>query len=249
MKIDICFSPALYPYYTENNDKIVVVTDVFRATTTMCAALQNGAKCIIPVASVEEAQAYKAKGYLVGAERNVKRCDFADFGNSPFDYTKEKVQGKEIVFTTTNGTQAIDAASDAAILAIGAFSNISVLADYCIDKRKDVMVLCAGWNNRFNIEDTLFGGALALRLIDKGYIPVSDAVQAALSMWKEARPDIRGYISRTEHIKRLEANNLQDSVAYCLTEDTVHLIPVYDKKTKSLSINNQLTMRHEIQGI
>lgn len=235
MKVDICFSPALYPYYADSNDYIVVVVDIFRATTTMCAALNNGAECIIPVASIEEAETYKAKGYLVGAERNVKRCDFADFGNSPFDYTKEKIEGKEVVFTTTNGTQAIDAASGADILTIGAFSNISALTDFCIKKQKDVMILCAGWNNRFNIEDTLFGGALAARLIERGYSVASDAVQVALSMWAEALPNIRSYINRTEHIKRLEANNLQDSVEYCLTEDTVNLVPVYDKVRKVLN--------------
>lgn len=235
MKVDICFSPALYPYYADSNDYIAVVVDIFRATTTMCSALKNGAKCIIPVASVEEAKAYKEKGYLVGAERNVKRCDFADFGNSPFDYTKDKVGGKEIVFTTTNGTQAIEAASGADILTIGAFSNISALTAFCIKEQKDVIILCAGWNNRFNIEDTLFGGALATWLIDRGYVSASDATQVALSMWKEAKPDVRNYMDRTEHIKRLEANNLQDSVEYCIMEDTVNLVPIYDKIKKRLS--------------
>lgn len=97
MKIDVCFSPALYPVY-HNPEAIVVVVDVFRATTTMAAAFSNGVRSIRPVATVEEAEAYKAKGWLVGAERNVKRCGFADFGNSPFDYTAEKVSGKDIVF-------------------------------------------------------------------------------------------------------------------------------------------------------
>ena len=106
MKIDVCFSPALYPVY-HNPEAIVVVVDVFRATTTMAAAFSNGVRSIRPVATVEEAEAYKAKGWLVGAERNVKRCGFADFGNSPFDYTAEKVSGKDIVFTTNNGTRAI----------------------------------------------------------------------------------------------------------------------------------------------
>lgn len=93
MKIDVCFSPALYPVY-HHPEAIVVVVDVFRATTTMAAAFSNGVRSIRPVATVEEAEAYKAKGWLVGAERNVKRCSFADFGNSPFDYTAEKVSGK-----------------------------------------------------------------------------------------------------------------------------------------------------------
>lgn len=237
MKVDICFSPALYPYYADNNaERIVIVVDIFRATTTMCAALKNGAKSIIPVASIEEAQTYKEKGFLVGAERNVKRCDFADFGNSPFDYTAKKVIGKDIVFTTTNGTQAIEAASDSHSLIIGAFSNISTVIDFCFSAQKDVLILCAGWNNRFNIEDTLYAGAVAKRLLDKEYIHTSDAVEIALTMWRDATPDLRDYINHTEHIKRLVANNLQDSVDYCLTNDTVPLVPIYDKNTKKITI-------------
>jgi len=237
MKVEICFSPALYPYYSQDSmDKIVVVVDIFRATTTKCAALNNGARSIIPVASIEEAIEYKEKGYLVGAERNVKRCDFADFGNSPFDYTEEKVSGKDIVFTTTNGTQAIEMASDANILIIGAFSNIEAVVDFCIDKQKDVIVLCAGWNNRFNIEDSMFGGALATQLTERGYISASDATMVALSMWEEAKPDVGGYIKNSDHIKRLEANNLQKDAEYCLLENTVDLVPVYNKDTKKITI-------------
>lgn len=236
MKVDICFSPALYPYYAENTGHIAIVTDIFRATTTMCAALKNGAKAIIPVATIEEAQEYKAKGYLVGAERNVKRCDFADFGNSPFDYTSDKVKDEEIVFTTTNGTQAIHIAQDAEKLIIGAFSNISAIAEFCVKEQKNVIVLCAGWNNHFNMEDTLSGGALAYQLIERGYTNDSDATTISLSMWKEAKSDIRGYINKSEHIKRLIVNNLEDSVEYCLTKDTVPLIPIYNKDTKKISI-------------
>ena len=237
MKVDVCFSPALYPFYTDMPDKIVVVTDIFRASTTMCAAFQNGAKAIIPVASIDEAKEYKAKGYKVGAERNVKRCNFADFGNAPSDYTAEKVKREEIVFTTTNGTQAIDKASDATILLIGAFSNLNAIADYCVAQEKDIMILCAGWENRFNIEDTLFGGALANILIQKeGYSSASDATQVALAMWDEAKPNPRKYIEQTEHIKRLEANGLADSVDYCLTIDTVPLVPIFDKETRKLTL-------------
>lgn len=235
MKVEVCFSPALYPYYTDNNkNRIVVVVDIFRATTTICAALNNGAKGIIPVASVEEAQEYKSKGYLVGAERNVKRCDFADFGNSPFDYTSDKVADKEIVFTTTNGTQAIEISTDSAFLLIGAFSNIDAITNFCNRTQKDVLILCAGWNNRINIEDILFGGALAEKLVESGYTVNSDATNIALSMWEEAKTDIKKYINRTEHIKRLVANNLQDSVDYCLTMNTVDIVPAYNKETKQI---------------
>lgn len=234
MKIEICFSPLLYPAY-RNDDWIVVIVDVFRATTTMCAAFASGAKSIIPVESIEEAKEYKDKGYLVGGERNVKRVDFADFGNTPSEYSSDKVKDQDIVLSTTNGTHAIETARDAYSLVIGAFSNLSKVADYCTKEQKNVLVLCSGWKDRFNIEDTLFGGALADLLIAKsGYELDSDAVTVALSMWQEAKTDIYKYIQRSEHIKRLAANDLLDVAEYCLKLDTAPIVPVYNKITRKL---------------
>ena len=106
MQIEICFSPSLLDLY-EHRDSVVVVTDVFRATTTICTAFANGATYIIPVATEQEALAYKSLGHLVGAEQATERCSFADFGNSPSEYSVDKVNGKSIVFMTTNGTKAI----------------------------------------------------------------------------------------------------------------------------------------------
>lgn len=233
-RIEICFSPAMFAAYEHDyKDSIVVIVDIFRATTTISTAFKNGVGRIIPVASIEEAQAYKAKGYLVGAERNVKQCDFADFGNSPFQYTRERVEGKDVVLTTTNCTHAVDIAKNAPDLIIGSFLNIGAVADFCEKSGKDVLVLCAGWNDRFNLEDTLFGGALVGLLQKKGFKAISDASQVALSMWEDAKSDVAGYLKDSEHIKRLKDNNLQDSVGYCLTCDLMQIVPVYDKESKS----------------
>lgn len=237
MKIDVCFSPILYPYYVENSDTIVVVVDIFRATTTMCMALNNGAASIMPVATVEEAKAYKDKGYLVGGERNVVKFEFGDFGNTPSEYTREKVEGKDVVISTTNGTHAIDMAEDCSCLIIGSFSNISTIADFCLSQKKDVLVLCAGWKDKFNLEDSLFGGALAEILVEKGgYNADFDAAGVALSMWKEAKPDILAYIKRGEHMKRLEAHGLLDVADFCLQSDTTRVLPIYNKNTKKITI-------------
>lgn len=236
MKVDICFSPVLYPYYKAENT-IAVVVDVFRATTCMCAALYNGAKSIIPVATPAEAEDYHRRGYLVGGEENMVKFDFGDFGNSPDEYTRLRVKDKDIVISTTNGTHAIDVASDASSLLIGSFSNISTIADFCIAQQKDVLVVCAGWKDKFNFEDSLFGGALAEQLIDKAnYNADFDAATVALSMWKEAKKDILAYVSKSEHMKRLEKHGLQDVVAYCLQPDTVQVLPVYNKKTGKITI-------------
>lgn len=235
MKIEVCFSPLLYPAYIENDtDTIVIVVDVFRATTTMCAALANGAKSVIPVRTLEEAKEYKDKGYLVGGERNVKKFEFGDFGNSPSEYTSEKVKDKDIVISTTNGTRAIDAAQECYCLIIGAFSNLSAITEFCISQKKDVLVLCAGWKDKANFEDTLFGGALAYKLRNENFDVKFDSTQIALSMWEAAQDNLWDYIQRSEHIKRLEANDLLDVAKYCLEIDTVKVLPLYNKSDRKI---------------
>lgn len=225
MKVEVCVSPALYQAYADK-DAVVVVVDIFRATTSVCVAMSNGAKSIIPVSTIAEAESYKAKGYLVGAERNVLKCDFADFGNSPFDYSPENVAGREIAFTTTNGTRAIDCASDAYSVVIASFLNLQSVAGFCENQQRNVVILCSGWQDRLSAEDTLFAGALAERLLVAGFEAPGDSVRMALLLWQQAKPDLTGFISQTEHYQRLITNNLQDQVQFCLTIDTMSCLPV-----------------------
>ena len=106
-KIEVCFTPALLPLYDISNS-IVVVIDVFRATSSICYGIENGVEAIIPVATVEDCLRHDGNGYLLAAERDGKVVDGFDFGNSPFAYAEDKVKGKTVVLTTTNGTFAID---------------------------------------------------------------------------------------------------------------------------------------------
>ena len=240
MKIDLCLSPALFQFHEVQRETLVVVVDVFRATSTICTAFSAGAAAIIPIASMEEAQTMKLQGYLVGAERNVVRCDFADFGNSPFEYSRDRVEGHSIAFTSTNGTQAIAVAADVDVLVIGAFSNLSAVADFCLKEGRDVLVVCAGWNNRMNLEDSLFGGALTEKLLQSGTFTVgSDAMAMALSLWKEGKADLASYLSKSEHIQRLRSHGLERDIAYCLTMDTVQVLPRFDKRSKTIFVSNE----------
>lgn len=230
MTLNVCFSPALFEYYA-GHDSLVVLVDVFRATTSICAAFHNGAKSVRTVASAEEARDWQAKGRLVAAERNTRKCDFADFGNSPFDFIPEKVSGREIVFTTTNGTRAVEVALESDEIIIGSFSNISAVAAYCIKQNKDITILCSGWNNRFCIEDALFAGALAERLAENTFFSnQSDAADAAIELWRAASPDLFGYIRNSEHYERLKKNGLENSVEFCIANDLAPVLPKYNKK-------------------
>lgn len=234
MTLDLCPSPALYPFYQQDHDTVIVV-DIFRASTTMCRMLHNGASSIIPVADIEEARHYKTMGYLVGAERHTRKCDFADCGNSPFDYTPERVKGKEVVFTTTNGTMAIKQGAGAHKLLIGSFSNIGALAQYCAREAERIVVLCAGWNNRLNLEDTLYGGALLERLTREGDVTLgSDAIRLAQILWKDAKNDPLLFLKKSDHYPRLIANGAEGDAAYCLTSDTLSVIPMYLPEEKKI---------------
>ena len=228
LKIEVCYSPALYQFY-ENREAIVVVTDILRASSAIVTAFMNGVERIIPVGTLEEAKAYKENGYMVAAERDGIVRDFADFGNSPFNFTPERVRGKQIVYSTTNGTNAIHLASSGKQVLIGAYLNLTALADHIRKEKKDLLVLCAGWRNKYNLEDTLFSGSLAeLLLQDKRYYTICDATLAAMDLYSAARQDMMGYIEKVAQRHRLKKNNLDDVIGYCHETDLTDLIPVLE---------------------
>jgi 2-phosphosulfolactate phosphatase len=225
-KLETCFSPALFEP-GENHDSIVVIIDILRASSSICTAFANGAEAIIPVSDVSEAKNYKARGYLLAAERDGLVLDFADFGNSPFNFTKDKVQGKTIVYSTTNGTGIINLASSAYMTVVGSFLNISSLTRWLINNERDVLIFCAGWKNRFNIEDTICAGAIAEKLMESNlYSTVCDSTLAAMDLWSLARPDLPGYIEKAAQRTRLRDKKLDDCIEFCLTSDYTDKIPV-----------------------
>jgi 2-phosphosulfolactate phosphatase len=225
-KLETCFSPALF-IPDENHDSIVIIIDVLRASSSICTAFANGAVSIIPVAEVAEAKDYKSRGYLVAAERDGIVLDFADFGNSPFNFTKEKVSGQTIVYSTTNGTTIINLTSSAFITVIGSFLNIGALTKWLIKQDRNVLLQCAGWKNRFNIEDTVCAGAIAEILLKSNlYATICDSTLAALDLWSLAASDLPGYIEKAAQRTRLRDKKLDDCIGFCLTPDFTDKIPV-----------------------
>ncbi len=228
-RIEVCFSPALYPYY-ENTEAVVVVVDILRASSAICTAFMNGVSKIIPVGTLEKAKAMKDKGYLVAAERDGIVRDFADFGNSPFNFTPERVKGKEIVYSTTNGTQAIHLASSGYEVIIGSFLNITAVSNHIVSRNRDVLILCAGWKNRFSLEDSFFAGALIDKILkNKTFYTICDSSLAALDLWSIGSNDSLGYIEKAAQRHRLKKNNLDDVLGYCHTHDLTAIIPVLER--------------------
>ena len=205
----------------------MVVTDILRASSAIVTAFMNGVERIIPVGTLEEAKAYKDQGYMVAAERDGIVRDFADFGNSPYNFTPERVRGNQIVYSTTNGTHAIKLASTGCQVLIGAYLNISALASYIRKEGKELLILCAGWKNKFNLEDTLFAGALAeMVLEDDRFYTICDATLGAMDLYDAAKVDMMGYIEKVAQRHRLKKNNLDDVIEYCHEFDKTQLLPV-----------------------
>ena len=226
-KIEVCFSPALFDFY-RNPNTVTVVVDVLRASSAICAAFMNGVSSIVPVGQVEEARKLKNEGFLVAAERDGIVLDFADFGNSPFNFTRERVEGKKIVYSTTNGTQAIKLASSSKMVSVGSFLNLSAITNWVLNSNLNVIILCAGWKNKFSLEDTLLAGAITDQILEQSdYITDCDSALAAQDLWTIARHDLLGYVEKVAQKSRLQKNGLDDVIEFCLTPDLTNIVPVF----------------------
>jgi 2-phosphosulfolactate phosphatase len=224
--LEICLSPAMYEAHSDT-EAVVVIIDILRATSSICTAFANGVREIIPVATVDEARVLKDKGYLLAAERDGYVLDFADFGNSPFNFTPEKVREKSIAYSTTNGTGIMHMASDCHAVVIGSYLNFSALCVWLEGQKRKVIIICAGWKKRFNLEDTLCAGAIAERLIEGGrFTTVCDSVHAAIDLWRLAKHDVIGYIEKAAQRSRLRDKGLDDCIGYCHNFDMTDIIPV-----------------------
>lgn len=228
-------SPALLDYY-DIRGKVVIVIDIFRASSSIVYGLDNGAIEIIPVSTLEECLSYSRENYMLAAERDGKVMPGFDFGNSPFSYTREKVEGKRIVLTTTNGTHAIDLAKTSDKVLIGSFFNLEAICQLIIEMDKDVILLCAGWKNKFNLEDTLFGGAV-VKKVSSHFIPSGDSAIAAQDLYEIYAPNMSILLTKSSHSQRLIHLGIEKDALFCLEMDICQSIPVLEGKSLVLYKN------------
>ena len=224
--IEVCLTPALLHLY-DFKESIVVVIDIFRATSSICYGIENGAEAIIPVATVEACESYRHSEFLLAAERNGEVVAGFDFGNSPFSYIKDKVQGKTVVLTTTNGTHAINVSRGASKIVIGSFLNLRALCDWLKTQPNDVLLLCSGWKDKVNLEDTLFAGGVVHNLMNEDY-QLDDSGIAAEDLYRIAKNDLNAYLKKTSHSERLKKLGIEEDIAFCLQVDITTSIPVLD---------------------
>ncbi|MBW8051458.1 MAG: 2-phosphosulfolactate phosphatase [Cytophagales bacterium] len=222
-KIDVCLTPELLHLY-EIKNKNVVVIDILRASSSITTALAHGIARIKPVAGLEQCRALKKQGFIIAGERDGKKADGFDLGNSPFDYMDRSLAGKTIAMTTTNGTMAISKSKDAAKVIIGSFLNKKAVVDELLRGQNDIVLLCAGWKGRFSLEDTLFAGAVVKDLAN--FQVEHDAALAARYLYDGVGSDLPAVIENASHAQRLKGLNIQKDIAFCLTFDKYDVVPV-----------------------
>lgn len=222
-------SPALLHFYDLNN-AVVVIIDVFRATSTIATALYNGAARIIPVENVDRCITIGCEimGSITAGERDGKVIEGLQYGNSPAEYPRDFIDGKTLVLTTTNGTKLLHLAIErgAAEVITGSFINLSAVCDYLVKQGKNVILGCSAWKDRFNLEDTLFAGAVVNR-VKEHFTIHDDSSLMAEDMYKLHQHDMYDFIKLTTHWHRLAAYGLQKDLEYCVTVDAANVLPVY----------------------
>jgi 2-phosphosulfolactate phosphatase len=223
-------SPALLNLY-DVSSSIVVIIDVLRATSTIATALYNGAKAIVPVDSVAECiRIGKQIDAITAGERDGQIAEGLQHGNSPFEYSKEFIGGKTLVLTTTNGTKLLHMALDkgAKQIITGSFPNLSAVCNYLVKQNKNIILACAAWKDRINIEDTLFAGAV-IDAIQEHFQIACDSSQIALTMYGQAKNDMYGFMKQhnASHYHRLTNYGLEKDIRYCLTPNSANVLPEY----------------------
>lgn len=208
----------------------MVIIDVFRATSTIASALHNGAKCVIPVDSVPKAiEISRNIDGIAAGERDGQIAEGLAHGNSPLEYGRDFIGGKTLVLTTTNGTRLLHMALEkgADTIISGSFPNLSAVCEFLIAENKNVVLGCAGWKDRFNLEDTLFAGAVINR-IKKHFEIHCDSSLMAETMYIKHKNNLLGFAPKLTHYHRLvERFGLIEDIKFCLTEDVANVLPVY----------------------
>ena len=224
-------SPAQLHLY-DVSSSIVVIIDILRATSTIATALYNGAKCIIPVDSVEECiRIGKQIEGITAGERDGKIADGLQYGNSPFEYPASFIKDKTLVLTTTNGTRLLQIALDknAKGIITGAFANLSAVCNYLISQKQNVILGCAAWKDRINIEDTLFAGAV-INKVKQHFTINCDSSQIATTLYNDAKDDLYEFMKskNASHYQRLSGYGLEKDIRYCLQTDKANVLAVYE---------------------
>ena len=228
-ELSVCLSTSMIQSF-DIKDKIIVVVDIFRATSVICTALSNGVTEVIAVNKINDVKPYlNNKNYLVAAERDGKVVEGFKFGNSPLSYINNpNIIGKKLVLTTTNGTKAINSSLGADEILIGSFLNLMSLVNILKQKNKDCIIYCSGWKGQVCLEDTLFAGCLASRLLNSNsFFSHCDSVILSKSIYDSAKDNMTSFLIKSSYKERTRELNINPDIDFCLSLDKFKDVPIY----------------------
>lgn len=237
MRIDVFFSRSTITP-SDTNGRVMLVIDVLRASTTIAVALANGAKNIIPFESTEEAiiraKSFERGDVRLAGERKMRPIPGFDLGNSPAQFTRDAIDGKTILFTTTNGTSSMIATQGARDVVIGAYVNYSAaLAMLRAAARvdSDIAIVCAGRDRQFALEDAACAGRFVRGIARRGgRAQLNDAATAAVLLDKKYGEDLLGLFSASVHGRALAEAGFESDLEFCAKVDAFPVVPVYQDR-------------------
>ena len=226
--VDVCLSPDLIHLFSLKN-KVVVIIDIFRATSVICTALNNGITEVIPISDLSQLNEFDSNNFLIAAERDGKIVDGFKFGNSPLHYhNNPHIIGKKLVLTTTNGTRAINLSkNEAESVIIASFLNITAVSDFLKKQQKDILILCSGWKGKISLEDTLFAGLMLEKLVKLGFKSESDSSFLSRQLYNDSRTNLIKFALQSSHKKRTENLGIDKDLKFCLQLDVFDNVPIH----------------------
>lgn len=229
MKVEV-LDCAQNAFGRDFSGKNVIVIDVLRATSVIITAFINGIKEVYTFMDIEEciAESKKIKNVLLAGERKGLKIEGFDFGNSPLEFTKEKVHGKVMCMTTSNGTKAIKNVISADNIFIGAYLNISSIVNKILKLKKDLVILCSGTDNKFSLDDALCAGIILQKLQENINLELNDFELSLLNLAK-FMPNITTILDKTKHYTYLKNLGYENDLQYCCSLDVTEIIPFYSK--------------------
>lgn len=257
IKISVYFTHKHVESALDLKGKNIVVIDVLRTSTTMSIGLANGAKEIIPTEDVATAgligRNSQGQALLCG-ERNGKIIEGFNLGNSVKEYSHERVNGKTLIFNSTNGTTTIMKSKFANICVILGFANMTRVVDYLTELNDEFIILCAGRTGEFSLEDTVCGGMLIYKLIKKNSkdkYELTDSARGSLRLYSAYKNDLYKMLSDSEHGRFLASIGFEEDLVECAKVDVCNSLPLFRngliKLRESFDTDPKLTMKRVAQ--